>query len=121
MQFFALLKVSSPILRDVRFSYDSDKILSRSLTSTNFHTYYEGSEMVVAGKLPELALVENLAAFAPPPAASSLVDEIKYEIVATQDKGGKYSVSGVYNASAVSRIMNSRDGNKGNYTVDFGL
>ena len=44
-------EVSSPLLRGVRFKYQDDEILSQSLTSTNFHTYYQGSEMVVAGRL----------------------------------------------------------------------
>ena len=40
---FLFLQVSSPILRDVEFVYPSDlrEVSTRSLTSTNFHTYYQ--------------------------------------------------------------------------------
>ena len=44
-------QVSSPVLRGVEFKYQEDEILANSLTSTNFHTYYQGSEMIIAGKL----------------------------------------------------------------------
>jgi hypothetical protein len=73
----------------VRFVYQNDEILSQSLTSTNFHTYYQGSEMVVAGRLPrdEDKLVKD--------------EMIKYEILATQAEGANYKVHGEYNGSAV--------------------
>ena len=51
------------------------------MTSTNFHTYYQGSEMVVAGQLPTYPS-----------------DKLEYEIIANQ-AGGTYSVSGSYNAT----------------------
>ena len=53
------------------------------MTATNFHTYYQGSEMVVAGQLP-----------------TKRADKIEYEIVASQ-AGGEYSVSGTYNTSSM--------------------
>lgn len=60
------------------------------MTVTNFHTYYQGSEMVVAGKLPSdsVKVATN--------------DLVKYEIVATQASGEDYSVKGTYDGSAVS-------------------
>ena len=57
--------------------------MEHSLTATNFHTYYQGSEMVVAGQLPK-----------------KRADKIEYEIVASQ-AGGAYSVSGTYNTSSM--------------------
>eukprot|EP00095_Tigriopus_kingsejongensis_P007343 maker-scaffold589_size129586-snap-gene-0.49 protein:Tk07343 transcript:maker-scaffold589_size129586-snap-gene-0.49-mRNA-1 annotation:"inter-alpha-trypsin inhibitor heavy chain h4-like" len=79
-------EVSSPILRNVNFTYQTDEVLANSLTSTNFHTYYQGSEMVVAGKLE-----------------SYMKDHpnelIEYEILATQALGDQYFVHGIYNGS----------------------
>lgn len=84
-------QVSSPILRDVRFKYQEDEILSDSLTVTNFHTYYQGSEMVVAGKMEDLGLNPD--------------ELIEYKILATQALGQQYSILGAYNGSEV--ISNS--------------
>lgn len=77
-------------MRNVRFTYQEDEILSKSLTSTNFHTHYQGSEMVVAGKLPD--------------AIFKTEDLIEYEILATKSKGETYKVEGAYNGSAVRTI-----------------
>merc|ERR1719210_1661043 len=52
-------EVSSPLLRNVQFKYQEDEILANSLTSTNFHTYYQGSEMIVAGKLASDQPIDN--------------------------------------------------------------
>lgn len=79
-------EVSSPILRGVNFTYQSDEILSNSLTSTNFHTYYQGSEMVVAGKLETYM-------------ANNPNELIEYQILATQAFGNQYFVEGTYNGS----------------------
>ena len=73
--------MSNPILSNVTFNYAENEILEHSLTSTNFHTYYQGSEMVVAGRLPDYP--------------SKLLE---YEIVANQ-ADGKYSVAGSYNTT----------------------
>ena len=79
-------QVSSPILRDVKFSYPSgEEVSEASLTSTNFHTYYQGGEMVVAGK------------------AFEAKETVHYEIVAQQSSGLPYRVTGAYNTSQVHR------------------
>ena len=85
------MQVSSPLLRNIQFKYQEDEILDNSLTSTNFHTYYQGSELVVAGRLPNT----NIQSDAPP----SPNDLIEYEIVATQATGG-YHIDGQYNTSS---------------------
>lgn len=72
-------------MRDVQFKYQENEILAHSLTSTNFHTFYQGSEMVVAGRLP---VIKD--------------DMIKYEILANKAEGGEYKVKGQYNGSEVS-------------------
>lgn len=76
-------EVSSPVLRDVQFKYQDKEIMSQSLTSTNFHTYYQGSEMVVAGQVPPGFQAAN---------------NIQYEIMATQAIGS-YHVDGKYERS----------------------
>ena len=63
-------EVSSPLLENVAFTYQKSEILANSLTSTNFHTYYQGSEMVVAGRL-----------------ANHQDHQIDYQILATQATG----------------------------------
>lgn len=76
-------QISSPILRDVRFAYpDTVGVPAHALTSTSFHTYYQGGEMVVAGR--------------------SARELVEYEIVATQASGREYAVEGAYNGSEVS-------------------
>ena len=105
--------MSSPILRDVRFRYEDDEILSRSLTSTNFHTYYQGSEMVVAGRLPPASPGGGGAA-----GGSEAPNKmLEYEIHATQARGHEYSVTGTYNGSAVSNIVNMRYRNETSSTI----
>ena len=84
-------QVSSPLLRNVRFRYQEDEILANSLTSTNFHTYYQGSELVVAGRLP----VTNVQSDSP----ALPNDLIKYEILATQATGS-YLIDGQHNTSS---------------------
>ena len=74
-------QVSNPMLSNVTFKYATTDILAHSLTSTNFHTYYQGSEMVVAGQLP-----------------SDAAKSIEYEIVANQ-ANGQYTASGTYDTS----------------------
>lgn len=44
-------EVASPLLSGVNFTYVGDAVEEASLTETTFHTFYKGSEMVVAGKL----------------------------------------------------------------------
>lgn len=44
-------EVASPLLSGVNFTYIGDTVEETSLTETSFHTFYKGSEMVVAGKL----------------------------------------------------------------------
>jgi len=44
-------EVASPLLSGVNFTYIGDMVEETSLTETTFHTFYKGSEMVVAGKL----------------------------------------------------------------------
>ena len=104
-----MIQVSSPILRDVRFRYQDDEILSRSLTSTNFHTYYQGSEMVVAGRLPPSSPGAKHSAAATKEKAASGSKLIEYEIHATQAQGHEYSVAGSYNGSAVSARKGHHD------------
>ena len=70
------------------FRYQEGEILDHSLTSTNFHTYYQGSEMVVAGQLPGNP--------------SSKI--LEYEITANQ-AGGKYVVSGSHNTTSMVGTM----------------
>ena len=84
-------QVSSPLLRNVQFRYQEDEILANSLTSTNFHTYYQGSELVVAGRLP----VTNVQSDSP----ALPNDLIKYEILATQATGS-YLIDGQHNTSS---------------------
>ena len=84
----------------MRFRYQNDEILSRSLTSTNFHTYYQGSEMVVAGRLPPSASGSGQKHSGA--TATNGNKLIEYEIHATQAQGQEYSVAGAYNGSAVS-------------------
>ena len=90
----------------MRFRYQDDEILSRSLTSTNFHTYYQGSEMVVAGRLPPPPAASGSGSGRKHSAAAGTAAEgnklIEYEIHATQAQGQEYSVAGAYNGSAVS-------------------
>jgi hypothetical protein len=88
-------------LRDVRFRYEDSEILDRSLTSTNFHTYYQGSEMVVAGKLPVLPMDEE-GGSSSGAGAGGMDRMIEYMILATQAEGTQYLVQGSYNGSAVS-------------------
>ena len=92
------LQVSSPILRGVSFKYQDDDILSNSLTSTNFHTFYQGSEMVVAGRLPPAAARES--------GKANANDLITYKILAKQADGVNYAVHGAYNGSEVIRKKN---------------
>ena len=70
------------------FKYQDNEILEHSLTSTNFHTYYKGSEMVVAGQLPNNP-TRNI---------------LEYEIVANQ-AGGKYMVTGSHNTTSMVSII----------------
>lgn len=86
------LQVSSPLLRNVQFKYQDDEILANSLTSTNFHTYYQGSEMVVAGRLT----THDFQSDSPPTHTNDLIE---YEILATQAIGG-YQIDGQYNTSS---------------------
>merc|ERR1719341_1226492 len=44
-------EVASPLLSGVNFNYVGDTVEETSLTETTFHTFYKGSEMVVAGRL----------------------------------------------------------------------
>ena len=44
-------EVASPLLSGVNFTYVGDAVEETSLTETTFHTFFKGSEMVVAGKL----------------------------------------------------------------------
>lgn len=81
--------MSNPILSNVTFQYPENEILEHSLTSTNFHTYYQGSEMVVAGQLPNYPSKKLL----------------EYEIIANQ-ANGKYIVTGSYNTTSTVSINN---------------
>ncbi|XP_040572273.1 inter-alpha-trypsin inhibitor heavy chain H3 [Lepeophtheirus salmonis] len=76
-------EISSPMLRNVRFVYQNDSITQNSLTSTSFHSYYKGGEMVVAGHLMS-------------PAHSELLEtQIKYKVLAN-DADGEYEIDGRY-------------------------
>ena len=86
------LQVSSPLLRNVQFKYQDDEILANSLTSTNFHTYYQGSEMVMAGRLT----THDFQSDSPPTHTNDLIE---YEILATQAVGD-YQIDGQYNTSS---------------------
>ena len=44
-------EIASPLLSGVNFAYVGGSVEETSLTETTFHTFYKGSEMVVAGKL----------------------------------------------------------------------
>ena len=90
------LQVSSPLLRNVQFKYQDDEILANSLTSTNFHTYYQGSEMVVAGRLT----THDFQSDSP----THTNDLIEYEILATQAIGD-YQIDGQYNTSSKVRLL----------------
>ncbi len=108
--FTGYFQVSSPVLRDVHFRYQEDEILANSLTSTNFHTYYQGSELVVAGRLPYVGYDTSVASESkdekdvgggvqnPSGTSTTLID---YEIVATQALGNQYRVGGHYSSSKV--------------------
>ena len=85
--------MSSPVLRGVEFKYQANEILAHSLTSTNFHTYYQGSEMVVAGRL----MADQ---------TSSNRNLIEYEILATE-ANGEYKANGNYSTSSLQKVRNS--------------
>ncbi|XP_046392693.1 inter alpha-trypsin inhibitor, heavy chain 4-like isoform X3 [Ischnura elegans] len=44
-------EVSSPLLNNVTFSYVNPKVDQTSLTESNFHTYFAGTEVIVAGRV----------------------------------------------------------------------
>ena len=46
-------EVSSPILTNVTFDYLDSNIIPDSLTETAFHTFYQGGEMVIAGRMDD--------------------------------------------------------------------
>lgn len=46
-------EVATPLLHHVSVQYPEDKVEVDSLTKTNFITYFEGTELVIAGKLKE--------------------------------------------------------------------
>jgi len=91
-------EVSSPILRGVQFNYQADEILANSLTSTNFHTYYQGSEMIVAGKLASDQPIDQKFSF-PMSDTTDAGKLIEYEILATE-ANGQYRVDGKYEAAS---------------------
>ena len=46
-------EIASPVLSDVSLTYLDDKVNGTSLTKTQYNTYFNGSELIVAGKLRE--------------------------------------------------------------------
>ncbi|CAG2057749.1 unnamed protein product, partial [Timema podura] len=44
-------QVSSPLLSNVTFKYQENQVVSDSLTRTNFHTLFDGSELIISGRL----------------------------------------------------------------------
>ena len=96
--------MSSPVLRGVEFKYQEDEILANSLTSTNFHTYYQGSEMIIAGKLAS-DQPYSLLPMSDATDSDGTGKLIEYEILATE-ANGQYRVDGKYEAaSKVCSIM----------------
>ncbi|KAJ4439313.1 hypothetical protein ANN_07435 [Periplaneta americana] len=55
-------EIASPLLANVTFNYLDGKIDKDSLTTNQFHSYYGGSEIVVAGKLSGAEDDEDLGA-----------------------------------------------------------
>ena len=47
-------EVSTPLLSDVKIKYVGDDIVNSTLTNCRFPNYFDGSELVVAGKLKEI-------------------------------------------------------------------
>lgn len=80
-------EVSSPILNDVQFNYKESTVLG--LTQTDFHTFYQGGEMVVAGMISDEGEMEPV---------------IEYEISAHQAIG-RYEVSGHFSPSLVPVVV----------------
>jgi len=91
-------EVSSPVLRGVEFKYQEDEILANSLTSTNFHTYYQGSEMIIAGKLAS-DQPYSLIPMSDATDSDATGQLIEYEILATE-ANGQYRVDGKYEAAS---------------------
>ena len=85
-------EVSSPILSNVSFDYLDSSIVTKSLTDTAFHTFYQGGEMVVAGMV-DAAVMEPL---------------IQYEITAHQAVG-PYKVSGNRNEFVPNLVSETVD------------
>lgn len=46
-------EVSTPVMSDVKVRYIGDDVENGSLTNSNFSTFFQGSELVVAGKLKD--------------------------------------------------------------------
>nr|CAD7599769.1 unnamed protein product [Timema genevievae] len=44
-------QVSSPLLSNVTFKYQENQVVRDSLTRTNFHTLFDGSELIISGRL----------------------------------------------------------------------
>ena len=52
-------EISTPILNDVKIKYVGNTISEDSLTDDSFHNYFDGSEIIVAGKLKDNS-IDNL-------------------------------------------------------------
>ncbi|XP_071439926.1 inter-alpha-trypsin inhibitor heavy chain H4-like isoform X2 [Hetaerina americana] len=52
-------EVSSPLLNNVTFSYINPKVDQSSLTESTFHTYFAGTEVVVAGRVNDMNVSED--------------------------------------------------------------
>ena len=106
--------MSSPVLRGVEFKYQEDEILANSLTSTNFHTYYQGSEMIIPGKLASHQPYSLYPMSDAPIKEVNTANLIEYEILATE-ANGQYRVDGKYEAT--SKVLCSA----GNFCFNKGL
>ncbi|KAG8225182.1 hypothetical protein J437_LFUL001309 [Ladona fulva] len=52
-------EVSSPLLNNVTFSYVNPKVDQSSLTESSFHTYFAGTEVVIAGRVNDLSITPD--------------------------------------------------------------
>ncbi|ELT88977.1 hypothetical protein CAPTEDRAFT_95231 [Capitella teleta] len=48
------LRIDSPLITDVKFSYNEDLIEASSMTSMEFSEYFEGSQIIVAGQMKSI-------------------------------------------------------------------
>ncbi|XP_059049437.1 inter-alpha-trypsin inhibitor heavy chain H4-like [Achroia grisella] len=75
-------QVSSPLLAHLKFIYPPNQVKSDSLTKHSFRSYYDGSEVVVAGQVDETAteIVSSLNAYC---AVDNQTGSVPYDVTLT--------------------------------------